>query len=464
MFPRRGFRIGVVGVALLTDCSGHSDKADGSVAMRGPVDARSDGTAGAQVDAVMRCTSDNMCTPMGMLCDTGRGYCVDCVTSNDCAPAAYCSDGACLGDVCTQGASTCQSDTIVAHCKSDGSGFDTPVTCASGQVCAGTAGASSCQTLTCTPAVTYCDPQSDKILVCAADGLSSTTKSDCAASGQVCVAGACVAPVCPKGMRFCQGRDLRQCSATGNSSTLVQTCPSTQYCDAPSMMCKAVLCTPGQLGCNGNVVATCNADGSGFVAGGTACDPNLCSAAACITVFLNETFEDGSYARWALGPGNFTVSAAATPGANGTLHALTLTFNAVGSATTGLSYTFAAPVQPRTVSYWVKSASTGSGQAYTRFVNGTDVLFYSNFVSDRLYATYGTGGAFSAVTAAADTWYHVELRNIDWAARTFDFYVEGAAVATTRPFSGSSTSIGAIQLYNAAPETASYWDEIEVVP
>jgi hypothetical protein len=230
------------------------------------------------------------------------------------------------------------------------------------------------------------------------------------------------------------------------------------------MVCATNLCTPNQPACNGNVLATCNADGSGYLTGGTSCDPNLCSGGTCMNVYLNETFEDQSYARWTLGTGNYTISASSTPGANGTTYALVMTRNTQGSSGDGLTYTFPSPVQPSTVSYWMKSANTVSGQAYTRLVNGTDVIFYTNFVSGRLYATYNNGD-FSAVSgAAADTWYHVELRNIVWTSRTFDLYVDGTALATARPFSGTSTSIGSIQLYNAAPETASYWDEIEVLP
>jgi hypothetical protein len=415
-------------------------------------------------DCRKKCASDNMCTPMGMLCDTTQMYCVSCLTTADCKASEYCSSGACVADVCTQGTSTCQNNAVV-RCKSDGSGFDPPVACATGQTCDATTGAASCKTQACTPTVTYCDPAttSQKVLVCSADGLTSTVKSDCATSSQVCVAGACTDPVCAQG-RFCQGQDLRQCTAKGDTSTLVQTCPATQYCDATSMMCKARPCTANQIGCNGNVIATCNADGTGFLPGGMSCDPNACSGGACISVLFYESFEDQSYARWTAGGGNYTISASSTPGANGTLYALSMTENSNASTANGLSYSFPAPVQPKTVSYWMKSANTSSGEAYTRLVNGTDVIVYTYFVSGRLYAIYGTGGAFSAVTAAADTWYHVELRNVDWTARSFDFYVDGTSVATARPFSGSATAIGRIELYNGAPTIASYWDEIELLP
>src|SRR5262249_10843703 len=151
----------------------------------------------------------------------------------------------------------------IKHCLADGSGFDALTVCGAAQVCAVTGGVASCQTQVCSASVTYCDTQagSEKVLTCSADGLMSTTKMDCATSSQVCVAGACAAVVCPKGTKFCQGQELRQCSAKGDSSMLSQTCASGQYCDATSLACKAQLCTPSQPACSGTVRTTCNADG-----------------------------------------------------------------------------------------------------------------------------------------------------------------------------------------------------------
>jgi hypothetical protein len=412
-----------------------------------------------------KCTSDNMCTSMGMLCNTTGMYCVSCLMSTDCKPAEYCSNGACLADVCTQGTSSCNNNAVL-HCKSDGSGFDPAVACTTGQTCSVSGGAASCKTQACTPTVTYCDPGmgSEKVLVCSADGLTMTAKTDCAASSQVCVAGACAAVVCPKGMRFCQGQDLRQCTTKGDASTLVQSCTTTQYCDATSMTCKARVCTPNQPGCSGNILAMCNGDGSGFLSGGTDCSPNYCSGGACISAFLNETFEDQSSARWTAGSGSYTISAASTPGANGTMYALSMTKNLSGTVPDGLSYSFTTPVQPKSVSYWTKTSYTGSGMGYTRLVNGTDVVFYSYFTSSYLYLIYGGTTNYSTVAATATTWYHVELRNIDWTARTFDLYVNGVSVAPARPFSGTSTSVGRVELFSSTISYTAYWDEIELFP
>src|SRR5262249_9024975 len=146
----------------------------------------------------LKCTSDNMCTSMGMLCDISHGYCVGCLTNNDCKPEQFCSNGTCATDLCMGGSSLCQNNSVV-QCRTDGSGYNAPTSCGTTQTCPLTNGMAACKSQVCTPTVTYCDPLtgSEKILVCSADGLTSSVKSDCAASSQVCVAGACSAVVCP---------------------------------------------------------------------------------------------------------------------------------------------------------------------------------------------------------------------------------------------------------------------------
>jgi hypothetical protein len=413
-----------------------------------------------------KCASDNMCTPMGMLCDIAHGYCVSCLATTDCKAAEYCSNGACLADVCTQGTSSCNNNAVV-HCKSDGSGFDPPVTCGTGQGCVVTAGAATCKSQVCTPTVTSCDSaaMSEKVLVCSADGLTSTVKTDCAASSQVCVAGACATVMCRPGLYFCQGQDVRFCSAKGDSSTVMTTCTDREYCSTTTLDCQLRVCMPNQPACNGNVATTCNGDGSGYVAGGTSCAPKLCSVGACVDVLFQESFE-GNYDMWTVGTGQYTRSATATPGANGSTYALSMTKSANGlTLADGLSYTFSTPVQPASISYWVKTGTTGvAGLGYFRLLNGSEVLYYSYFTTpSSLTVAYG-GGSYGDEVARANTWYHLELRNINWSTRTFDLYLDGNNATFGVTFAGTSTSINRIELFSSVATYTAYWDEIQFLP
>jgi hypothetical protein len=413
----------------------------------------------------LKCTSDNMCTSMGMLCDISHGYCVGCLTANDCKPEQYCSNGTCVADICMGGSSLCQNNAV-AQCRTDGSGYNAPTTCSTGQTCTLTNGMASCKSQVCTPTVTYCDPLSEKILVCSADGLTSSVKSDCASSSQVCVAGACAAVVCPAGTRFCQGQELRQCSTKGDASTLTQTCTATQYCDMTTLACKAQVCTPNQPGCSGNVMATCNADGSGFLSGGTLCDPKFCVNGACSDGILNENFENGSYSDWTPATTNYTISATSTPGANATNYALSMTKTLSGTTPDGLFYSFSTGVQPKSISYWVKSSSTSGSVGYFSLSGAAGTIYYSCFAC-YLGTGYMTAASttYNSVSFTSGIWYHVELRNIDWSLRQFDLYINSTQISTARlSFSGTSTAITRIDLFNVSLSTTGYWDEIQLLP
>jgi len=304
------------------------------------------------------------------------------------------------------------------------------------------------------------------VLTCSADGLTSTTVSDCATSGKACVAATCMAVVCSPGSKFCQGQELRQCGAGGDSSTVVQACAATQYCDLVSLSCKAQVCTPNQPACAGTVRTTCNADGSGVLGGGTDCSPMYCVAGVCADSILREDFEDGNYDGWVEGSSSsiYTRTVTSMPGPMGTpSNVLCLTKMGPSVTPDGLSYTFAGPVQPRSISYWVEVTLPQSTMGDTRFVNGTDVLFqsYFGYYIELLYSSP------YMVAASSNTWYHVELRNIDWTARTFDLYLNDAVVVAAAKLAGTSTSITSIQLYNAyylMPYYTACWDDIVLLP
>jgi hypothetical protein len=203
-------------------------------------------------------------------------------------------------------------------------------------------------------------------------------------------------------------------------------------------------------------MAMCNADGSGFLSGGTDCSPQFCSAGACTDGILNENFEDGTYSHWTAATTNYTIKVA-SPGANGSNYALTMTKTIPGTVPDGLSYTFPTGVQPHVISYWVNAAAAStSAFGYFRVVNGTDILFYSYFAS-YLYLNYSTSYLVSMMPTI---WYHVELRNIDWTLRKFDLYVNGTSVALAATFGGTSTSLTSVQLFSSAMGVAAYWDEI----
>jgi hypothetical protein len=65
-----------------------------------------------------------------------------------------------------------------------------------------------------------------------------------------------------------------------------------------------------------------------------------------------------------------------------------------------------------------------------------------------------------AIPYAANAWYHIELRNLDWTAKRFDYYVNGALIRAAAPFRASSaTAVRRLDLFNMTSATV-YWDQI----
>ncbi|MEZ4232788.1 MAG: vWA domain-containing protein [Polyangiaceae bacterium] len=230
------------------------------------------------------CDSDNDCTPLGLLCDRTAGYCVECTKNADCAEDHYCSLGECLADVCSAGYQRCQAGGITT-CSDTGDRWLPVVDCPSSSTCVQAGAMATCDAWVCDPGTTKCDSAGEKLVECAADGLSVTKTTDCTATSQVCSDDQCKSLVCSPSDVYCVGKELRRCAADGLSFSVDQTCSTTQYCDDPSGSCKNQVCTPNQPACEGTRATTCNASGSGTNPGGTDCAASgkVCSLGACVT-------------------------------------------------------------------------------------------------------------------------------------------------------------------------------------
>lgn len=62
----------------------------------------------------------------------------------------------------------------------------------------------------------------------------------------------------------------------------------------------------------------------------------------------------------------------------------------------------------------------------------------------------------------ADTWYHIELRNIDWVARTADLYIDSVLIALAVANYANFTSFDEMRLYSASNTSKVWWDHIEM--
>jgi hypothetical protein len=215
------------------------------------------------------CASDNNCTDFGMLCNLNGGYCAECLDDLDCPTVYHCATDSCALDVCAAGTSEC-IDNGVALCRASGNGYDRTA-CLARETCVEDDRTATCEPWVCTAGVTECDVGNDSLVTCSDDGLTITDEVDCQADGKICYLGACEDLLCVPSQNYCEGETIRSCSADGLSSTLVQTCASTQFCDDASVSCLTQICTPNQPWCNNQLAQVCNARGSGSTGPGTNC-------------------------------------------------------------------------------------------------------------------------------------------------------------------------------------------------
>lgn len=229
---------------------------------------------------------DQVCSPLVRGCSTTGERVVQCSadgltqnTTEDCgANGQVCVAAACKPVVCTAGAKYCAGSEL-RQCSAKGDSYVAITTCTSTQYCDDTSG--SCKSQVCTPNAAACN--GTIATTCNANGSGYVTGgTDCAPS-QICVSGTCQSLLCSPNTKYCQGNQVLQCSANGLSNSVVQTCTTTQYCDAASVTCKAMVCTPNQPACDANVATTCNATGSGYTGTRTDCSTTnqVCVSGGC---------------------------------------------------------------------------------------------------------------------------------------------------------------------------------------
>ncbi|MEW6470233.1 MAG: T9SS type A sorting domain-containing protein [Bacteroidota bacterium] len=115
--------------------------------------------------------------------------------------------------------------------------------------------------------------------------------------------------------------------------------------------------------------------------------------------------------------------------------------------------------QPTYISWRIKSSNTSNANAY--FVVGDANTSTNNGI---LFCYITTGGflRFFSSTGynhpiSANTWYHVEARNLNWTARTMDIYVNNALILSAWPFrSATTTAVDRLFIYNLNSSTSNY--------
>ena len=265
---------------------GGSGRAHGGAPSAGGSDASSGGDAGASgaAEGGSGGSPEIVCVPHQPLCDGNRATTCNATGTaveaggTTCSPTETCVSGACEAQECAPSQRFCEGATV-RLCKDNGLSSKEVETCASGKYC--DAATATCLTGVCSPGQPACDGA--RATTCNSAGSGYVAGGQSCAATETCSAGQCKAQVCTPSSKFCQGQDIKECSANGLSSTAQTTCSNQACVQSGSTAACAGVCTPGQTKCSGNGVQTCSVTGTwGTV---VACSNQACvqtgTTAAC---------------------------------------------------------------------------------------------------------------------------------------------------------------------------------------
>ncbi|MDP3556801.1 MAG: T9SS type A sorting domain-containing protein [Bacteroidota bacterium] len=181
--------------------------------------------------------------------------------------------------------------------------------------------------------------------------------------------------------------------------------------------------------------------------------------AQCVQSFYDD-FETGAFGPpWLPGTGHTMVVNTVAP-AQGTF---ALNLSGTSSHYQGPNVTFTA-AQPTYISWRIKSTSNTIangyvvvGDASTTSNNG--IVF--SYITNNSLRFYNTTSYDYAITT--NTWYHVELKNINWTAKTFDIWINNVVFQTGFAFrSLSSVDASRLFIYNFSAGATSSYDRIVI--
>jgi hypothetical protein len=222
----------------------------------------------------------------------------------------------------------------------------------------------------------------------------------------------------------------------------------TRACVAPA--CHTDVCAPGAAAtCDEQSAGMCLTDGSGLAAGATDCSATgqVCVSGACAAPLFEEEFEEGVLTGWTGGSADTNVHAGLGHLGTGGLE---MQMNA-----DAVKRTFA-NLQPHEISLWMRGqAEFVVNQSTVASIAADVYVFASNGIIQNTN---------SVVTADLNQWHFVELRNIDWAQRTYDYYLDKQLLLAAAHFQGNGTSVTALSLIDDGvvtnQEPAAFWDDI----
>ncbi|MBL4625918.1 MAG: M4 family metallopeptidase, partial [Flavobacteriales bacterium] len=188
---------------------------------------------------------------------------------------------------------------------------------------------------------------------------------------------------------------------------------------------------------------------------------NASSYSGGVNALFYDDFESGSLSTWIDNGGAYPKTLTTTGTANGT-YSLMFSGGASGHQD-GLSQIFTGG-NPTELSLRAK-VSTTSGEGMLVSIGENPVNYWSSQSLMWLQMSYGniSINLTTITTYTANTWYLIELQNIDWTAKTFDLFIDGVLFNTGLAFSDQSiTTVDEIHAYTWSTTNDSYLDDIVI--
>lgn len=185
-------------------------------------------------------------------------------------------------------------------------------------------------------------------------------------------------------------------------------------------------------------------------------------AAASAPTLFSDDFEDGNYDGW------FDTGGAGAKEVTDETAAVGIysyhEYDSPGGHFTGI-YQMLDPIQPRYIDFYIRCGYAATSAAYFVLLDSAqrDVIWFFARRTGFLYVNADVGGDES-FAYAPQTWYHIEFKNVDFTAKTFDYYVDGALITAGIPFRNpeSVADVSRLDLYNLDGGSEAWWDEIRL--
>jgi hypothetical protein len=116
---------------------------------------------------------------------------------------------------------------------------------------------------------------------------------------------------------------------------------------------------------------------------------------------------------------------------------------------------------PRDLTYFVRTRSAGTTTGNLALLSRSDTVTELGFGPGGVGAT-DERGRRAEILAAADVWYRVELRDIDWTRGRFDLYVDGIRIGHELAIAADGGLVDELRLFAVSGESSSYFDAVEL--